>query len=31
MSPANADSGRKLVATLEPERVTADLDAAYAY
>jgi len=31
MSPANADSGRKLIATLEPERITADLDAAYAY
>lgn len=31
MTPANADSGRKLVAQLEPERVTADLDAVYAW
>jgi len=30
-SPADADSGRKLVGDLEPERVTADLDAVYAY
>ncbi len=30
-SPASPDSGRKLVATLEPERITADLDATYAY
>jgi carboxymethylenebutenolidase len=30
-SPADADSGRKLVAELEPERVTADLDATYGY
>jgi carboxymethylenebutenolidase len=30
-SPADADSGRKLVAELEPERITADLDATYAY
>lgn len=30
-SPASADSGRKLVGELEPERVTADLDATYAY
>lgn len=31
MTPANPDSGRKLVGTLEPERVTADLNATYAY
>ena len=31
MTPASTDSGRKLVAALEPERVTADLDATYAY
>ena len=31
MTPANGDSGRKLVAQLEPERVTADLDAVYAW
>jgi carboxymethylenebutenolidase len=31
MTPAATDSGRKLVAQLEPERVTADLDAVYAY
>ncbi len=31
ISPADPDSGRKLVAQLEPERVTADLDAVYAY
>jgi carboxymethylenebutenolidase len=30
-SPADADSGRKLIGELEPERVTADLDATYAY
>ena len=30
-SPADADSGRKLVGDLEPDRITADLDAAYAY
>ncbi len=30
-SPADPDSGRKLVAELEPERITRDLDAAYAY
>ena len=30
-SPADADSGRKLVGELEPERVTADLDATYGY
>ena len=30
-SPADPDSGRKLVGDLEPERVTADLDAAYGY
>ena len=30
-SPAGADSARKLVATLEPDRVTRDLDAAFAY
>ncbi|MCU0620988.1 MAG: dienelactone hydrolase family protein [Gemmatimonadales bacterium] len=30
-TPASADSGRKLVAQLEPARVTADLDAVYAY
>lgn len=30
-SPASPDSGRKLVATLEPDRITADLDAAYAW
>ena len=31
ISPADPDSGRKLVGQLEPERVTADLDAVYAY
>ena len=31
ISPADPDSGRKLVGELEPERVTADLDATYAY
>lgn len=30
-SPANADSGRKLIAQLTPEGVNADLDAAYRY
>ena len=30
-SPADADSGRKLVAELEPERITADLNATYGY
>jgi len=30
-SPAKADSGRKLVGELEPARITADLDAAFAY
>ncbi len=30
-SPADADSGRKLVAELEPDRITSDLDAVYAY
>ncbi len=30
-SPADPDSGRKLVAELEPARITRDLDAAYAY
>ena len=30
-TPADADSGRKLVGELEPERVTADLDATYGY
>jgi carboxymethylenebutenolidase len=31
ISPADPDSGRKLVAQLEPDRVTADLDAVYGY
>ena len=31
ITPANPDSGRKLVGQLEPERVTADLGAVYAY
>src|SRR5437016_1194261 len=31
VTPANPDSGRKLVADLEPERITADLDATYTY
>jgi carboxymethylenebutenolidase len=31
VTPADPDSGRKLVADLEPERITADLDAAYTY
>jgi len=30
-SPADPDSGRKLIAELEPDRVTADLDATYAW
>jgi carboxymethylenebutenolidase len=30
-SPSNPDEGRKLVGELEPERITADLDATYAY
>jgi carboxymethylenebutenolidase len=30
-TPANPDSGRKLVAELEPDRITADLDAVYGY
>lgn len=30
-SPADPDSGRKLVAALEPARITRDLDAAYTY
>ncbi|MFL5496275.1 MAG: dienelactone hydrolase family protein [Gemmatimonadales bacterium] len=30
-SPADADSGRKLVGELEPERITSDLDAVYVY
>ena len=31
ISPADPDSGRKLVGALEPERVTTDLNAVYAY
>jgi carboxymethylenebutenolidase len=31
VSPANPDSGRKLIAELEPERITTDLDATYAW
>ena len=31
MSPASGDSGRKLMAQLTPDGITADLDAAYAY
>ena len=31
VTPASPDSGRKLVAQLEPERVTADLDATFGY
>ncbi|MEA2722678.1 MAG: carboxymethylenebutenolidase [Gemmatimonadales bacterium] len=31
ITPADPDSGRKLVAQLEPDRVTADLNAVYAY
>jgi carboxymethylenebutenolidase len=30
-TPADADSGRALIEQLEPERITADLDATYAY
>ena len=30
-SPADADSGRKLIGELEPDRVTADLDATYGW
>jgi len=30
-SPADADSGRKLVSELEPDRITSDLNAVYAY
>jgi carboxymethylenebutenolidase len=30
-TPASPDSGRKLTAQLEPERITADLDATFAY
>jgi carboxymethylenebutenolidase len=30
-SPADADSGRQLVGELEPDRITSDLDAVYAY
>jgi carboxymethylenebutenolidase len=30
-SPAGEDEGRKLVGELEPDRITADLDATYAY
>lgn len=30
-TPANADSARKLIRELEPDRVTADLDATYAW
>jgi carboxymethylenebutenolidase len=31
ISPADPDSGRKLIGELEPERVTSDLNAVYAY
>lgn len=31
ITPANPDSGRKLIGELEPERVTADLNAVYTY
>ncbi len=31
ISPADPDSGRKLIGDLEPDRITADLDATYAY
>jgi len=31
ITPADPDSGRKLIGQLEPERVTADLNAVYAY
>ena len=30
-TPADEDEGRKLIGELEPERITADLDATYAY
>jgi len=30
-SPADPDAGRKLISELEPDRITADLDATYAY
>jgi carboxymethylenebutenolidase len=30
-TPPNADSARKLIGELEPDRVTADLDATYAW
>ncbi len=30
-SPSNPDEGRKLIGELEPDRITADLDATYAY
>jgi carboxymethylenebutenolidase len=30
-SPADPDSGRKLIGELEPDRITSDLDAVYAY
>jgi carboxymethylenebutenolidase len=30
-SPSNPDEGRKLIGELEPERITADLDATYGY
>jgi carboxymethylenebutenolidase len=31
VSPSNPDSGRKLIGDLEPDRITADLNATYAY
>jgi carboxymethylenebutenolidase len=31
ISPSDPDSGRKLIATLEPDRITADLNATYSY
>jgi carboxymethylenebutenolidase len=31
ITPADPDSGRKLIGQLEPERITADLNAVYAY
>jgi carboxymethylenebutenolidase len=31
ITPADPDSGRKLIAQLEPDRITADLNAVYAY
>jgi carboxymethylenebutenolidase len=30
-SPSNSDEGRKLIGELEPDRITADLDATYGY